>query len=92
MRADKVSLPVLGQNLSFSVACDESVQILLSGGTCNHWVTVSTVGIQHPTVRVYNSLHNSLPDSTKEQIASLLSTNEREITLEYANVQKQPND
>ena len=97
MRADKVSLPVgslqnplLGQNLSFNVACDESVQILLSGG--NHWVTVSTVGTQHPTVRVYDSLHNSLPDSTKEQIASLLSTNEREITLEYANLQKQPND
>ena len=77
MRADKVSLPVgllqnplLGQNLSFNVACDESVQILLSGG--NHWVTVSPVGTHNPTVRVYDSLHNSLPDSTKEQIASLL--------------------
>ena len=55
-------------------------------------MTVSPVGTQHPTVRVYDRLHNSLPDSTKEQIASLLSTNEREITLEYANLQKQPND
>ena len=97
MRADKDLLrvgslqnPLLRQNLSFNIAGDEFVQILHSGG--NHWVTVSTVGTQCPTVRVFDSLHNSLPDSTKEQIASLLSTKETEITLQYANVQKQPND
>ena len=94
MRADKDMLRVsslqnslLKQNLSFNVAGDEFVQILHSGG--NHWVTVSTVGTQCPTVRVFDRLHNSLPDSTKEQIAS---TKETEITLQYANVQKQPND
>ena len=55
-------------------------------------MTVSPVGTQYPTVRVYDSLHNSLPDSTKKQIASLLRTEEGEVTLQYANVQKQPND
>ena len=47
--------PLLGQNLSFNVGGNEFVQILHSGG--NHWVTVSTVGTQCPTVRVYDSLH-----------------------------------
>ena len=56
-------------------------------------MVVGTVGIQHSTVRGYDNLHNSLPDSTKKKrITSLLSTREREITLKYANVQKQPND
>ena len=56
-------------------------------------MVVSTVGTQHSTVRGYDSLHNSLPDSTKKkQIASLLSTREREITLEYASVRKQSKD
>ena len=97
MRVDKDLLhigslqnPLLGQNLSFNVAGDEFVQILHSGG--NHWVTVSTVGTQCSTVRVFDSLHNSLPDSAKEQIAYLLSTKETKITLQYTNVQKQPND
>ena len=56
MRADKDLLrvgslqnPLLRQNLSFNVADDELVQILHSGG--NHWVILSTVGTQCPTVR-----------------------------------------
>ena len=57
----------------------------------SHWVTVSTIGTQHPTVRVYDSLYTSLPASTKVQISALLQTEEKSITLEWANVQKQPN-
>ncbi len=63
----------------------QSVQILHSGG--NHWITISTVGTRHATVRIYDSLYGKLPCGTKETIASLIHTKERAITLEYANVQ-----
>ena len=40
----------------------------------------------------YDSLYKSLPWSTKEQIAALLHTNEKAITLAYANVQVRCSD
>ena len=61
------------------IICDESVQILHSGG--NHWITISTVGqstvgqsAEQLTVKIYNSLDNELPQETKQQIAALLNT------------------
>ena len=39
--------PLFGQTLSFAPVRDDFVQILHSE---SHWVTVSTIGIQHPTV------------------------------------------
>ena len=77
--------PLLGQTLQFEVLNKESVQILHSGGT--HWITVSTDGICHSTVKVYDSLYNIVPYSTKEKIAALLHTKENAFILEYANVQ-----
>ena len=77
--------PVLGDSLQFEVAADESVQVLNSGGS--HWIAVSTVGCKHPVVRVYDSLYSKLPSETKDQIATLVSTPEKQITLEYANIQ-----
>ena len=77
--------PLLGQTLEFDVVSDASVQILQSGG--NHWITISTVGTKHPTVKVFDSLYNELPWETKLQIAALLQTKESTITLEFANVQ-----
>ena len=77
--------PLLGQTVEFDVISDESVQILHSGG--NHWITISTVGTKHPTVKVFDSLYNELPWETKEQIAALLQTKESTITLEFANAQ-----
>ena len=77
--------PLLGQTLSFAVQEGEAVQILHSGG--NHWITVSTVGVTHPRVRIFDSLHTVLSKDTKQQIAALLATEEDEIIFEYANVQ-----
>ncbi len=92
MKHDKDLLPVgslqdplYGQDLSFQAAEGQSVQILHSGG--NHWITVSTIDTTHNTVRVYDSLYSQLPWTTKEQIAALIATKEKHITLEYANVQ-----
>ena len=77
--------PLLGQTLQFEVLNKESVQILHSGGT--HWITVSTDGICQSTVKVYDSLYNIVPYSTKDQIAALLHTKEKAFILENANVQ-----
>lgn len=77
--------PLLGQNLSFDVQTGEFVQILHSGG--NHWITISTVGMECGHVRVYDSLRGVLPDDAKKQIASLMMVREKDIVIEYANTQ-----
>ena len=77
--------PILGKAHQFEVAVDESVQIIHSAD--NHWITASTVGTIHPTVRVYDSLCSQIPASTKKQIAALIHTKEDVIILEFANIQ-----
>ena len=67
--------PILGQQLAFDVQTGEFVQILHSGG--NHWITVSTVGMDRAHIRVYDSLLGTLPADAKKQIASLLMTEEK---------------
>ena len=64
------------------IVCDESVQILHSGG--NHWITIST---EQLTVKIYNSLDNELPQETKQQVAALLNTRESAIAFEHRPVQ-----
>ena len=73
--------PLLGETLHFDVTSEEGVQILHSG---NHWLTISTV-------RVYDSLHQTLPHSIKMQDAALLNTKDEKIVVHYANVQQQKN-
>ena len=80
--------PLLGQTLHFDVTSEEGVQILHTG---NHWLTISTVGTRHPSVRVYDSLHQTLPHSIKMQVVVLLNTKEEEIMVHHANVQQQKN-
>ena len=78
--------PIYGQSLQFDVVHEEMVQILHSGG--NHWITVSTIGSTSPsTVQVYDSLGKALPLDTKKQVAAILHSPDKEINLEYANVQ-----
>ena len=60
----------------------EFVQILHQGG--NHWITVSTVGVEHPRVRVYDSRRGVLQDRDKKAI---MQTDEKELIIEYANNQ-----
>ena len=45
------------------------------------------VGMDRAHVRVYDSLLGTLPADAKKQIASLLMTEEKKITIEYANNQ-----
>lgn len=77
--------PQLGRKLAFDASFGDMVQILNSGD--NHWITVSTVGLQATHVRVYDSLCTNLPFDTKEQIASLVQCSTDTLEIEYANVQ-----
>ena len=74
------------------IICDESVQILHSGG--NHWITISTVdqsavgqSAEQLTVKIYDGLDNELPQETKQQVAALLNTRESAIAFEHRPVQ-----
>ena len=77
----------LGLTMSFDVEPGEFVQILHSGH--GHWLTISTVGTQHPEVQVYDSMYTCCPTACKTQIASLLATNHSAIELKYMDVQMQ---
>ena len=78
--------PVLGQCLAFDVESEEFVQVLHDGH--GHWLTVSTDGT-YPLVNVYDSLYSALSPSSKLQIASLLFTTHKQISLSFKDVQMQ---
>ena len=78
---------VLGQNLSFNPEQREFVQILHNGR--GHWLTVSTVGAPSSSVFVYDSLYSSASPSQMMQIASLLYSKEKKISLLFKDVQMQ---
>ena len=73
--------------MGFEVEAGEFVQIVHNGK--NHWLLISTIGVEHPTVRVYDSMYNSLGSHTQNQIAALLHTDRSSISIEMMNVQVQ---
>ena len=76
-----------GLTMHFSIERGEFVQILHDGH--GHWLTISTIGVKHPNVCVFDSLYPTTSTRVKMQIASLLFTEKPKITLEYQDVQKQ---
>ena len=79
----------LGQYCGFNVEPDEFIQIVHNGK--DHWVTISTIGTKHPEEFVYNSLYCTAPNEFQKQIAGLLHTQEKTITLKFAKVSMQKN-
>ena len=63
-----------------------SVQVLHVNG--NHWLTVSTLdsGVD---VTIYDSLHFTLSEDTKAQLAKLLKSQKKAITVKFASTNKQ---
>ncbi len=78
---------VLGQTMNFDIEPGEFVQILHNGH--GHWLTISTVGNEHPQVEVYDSAYSCCPTICKAQIAALLSTSQPAIELRFMDVQMQ---
>ena len=70
--------------MTFAVQPGEFVQILNTRH--GHWVTVSLIGVAHPTVRVYNSLYSSAGTRLEAQISNLIQTEKPEISLEFVDV------
>ena len=77
----------LGYVMSFAVQMGEFVQILHSLN--NHWLTISSIGLQHHSIKVFDSLYNDIPMMVKAQIASILCTQEAKIEVNVMNVQTQ---
>lgn len=77
----------LGLVMQFNIHRGEFLQIL---STQDHWVTVSTIGVQTPgKVQVFDSLYDIITDTVQAQIASILCTQKSSIEVEVMNVQKQ---
>ena len=69
----------LGQTLSFEIEAAEFVQVLHTG--CGHWVTVSTIACAPGEVDIFDSLPPAPTCDLKGQIAALLATPLKFITL-----------
>ena len=76
----------LGLTMAFTVQDGEFLQILHS---VNHWVTISTIGVQHPKINLYDSHYTGLPTILQAQISSLLCTESDTIEVDIKDVQTQ---
>ena len=74
-------------SLNYAIESGIFIQILHNGN--QHWLVVTTIGTHHPEVFVYDSLYRTVSQDTKNQISSLLCTNEKAIHLKFVNVVKQ---
>ena len=77
----------LDLTLNFTVESHEFIQILHNGR--GHWLVVSTVGVEHPEVQVFDSLYSSSSTSVKTQVAALLATDRPSISMSFMDVQMQ---
>ena len=78
----------LAETLSFDIQRGEFVQVLNVSGC--HWITVSTIGCRPGVVKIYDSIPSCcVPARTKEQIAAIIFTQDKELTLEFQAVQSQ---
>ena len=81
-----------GLTMSYDVQPREFVQILNNGR--GHWLVVSTVDSLNNSpsfceVKVYDSMHSSVNDHIKAQVASIMSTECSTIHLSFMDVQMQ---
>ena len=76
----------LGLVMNFQIQNGDFLQIIHSN---YHWLTVSSIGLQYPNVRVFDSLYTSISATVKAQIANLLSTQDSKIGVSIMEVQTQ---
>ena len=75
---------VCGLTMNFDVEPGEFVQILHTGH--GHWNTVSTIGMRHSEVQIFDSMYMCVPTMAKAEIAGLLNTEEASITVNFMDV------
>ncbi len=77
----------LGLVMSFNVQPGEFLQILNTSH--HHWLTISTIGVQHPEVCVFDSLYSCIPRMVQAQIATIMCTQNNSIEVKMMDVQQQ---
>ena len=92
LRQQYPSLPGLqnvccGLVMSYDIQEGEFLHIINSGH--GHWLTLSTIGVSHPEVQVYDSKLMLIPPLAKAQIASILCTQMEKIEVSIMNAQLQ---
>ncbi len=76
----------LGSVYQFNSLQGEFIQILFSPG---HWLTISTMGLTHPCVAVFDSKYSTVSTPVASQIASILRTSHQHIELQFMDIQQQ---
>ena len=76
-----------GLTMTYNVQPGEFIPIVNDG--CNHWATISTIGITHPVINVYDSLYSRASTHLRTQIAALLVTERPQILLQFMHVPMQ---
>ena len=76
-----------GLTMTYDVQPGEFIQVLNMGQ--GHWVTISTIGTSHPTVRIYDSLYYSAGTQLKAQIAAVMATEKQNLILDFMDVAMQ---
>ena len=75
-----------GLVLNFNSETREFVQILYGE---NHWNVISSIGVPHGSVEIFDSMYTKLSDAIKMQIANIVYTSNPHITILFQNVQQQ---
>ena len=79
--------PALSTQFAMVPPDREFVQVI---NVCsNHWVAFSTVGCQQSTIKMFDSLGGRLPKNALRLVADLMQSKEKEITIEFVDVQEQ---
>ena len=79
----------LGYTLTYDIMRKQFVQILHNGQ--DHWLTVSTIGLQSSYINIFDSMYSTLSSFCKDQICALLFANDKVINVEFIDVDKQEN-
>ena len=76
-----------GLTLSYNIMPSDFLQIINTGH--QHWVTISTMGIEFPGIKVYDSQNDFLPTLAKAQVACMMFSQVDTIKVKMMETQKQ---
>ena len=72
----------LGYTLTYDIMRKQFVQILHNGQ--NHWLTVSTIGLQSSYINIFDNMYSTLSSFFKDQICALLFANDKVINVQIS--------
>lgn len=79
--------PILAEKLAMVPEAGEFIQVL--NVSENHWLTISNIGCDSFSVKVYDSLGGRLPHISRKVVANILQCKKQCIIVMHEDVQKQ---